>query len=181
MLNIRSGVRNKILNFFFLNEASRVYINELARQIQADPKNVYRMLVQLEREGILASEFKGKERYFFSRKTSPLYKGFKEIFLRTAGIETMLTQALANVPNLKEAYLFGSYAEKRHGPDSDIDILLVGEHSPLAAEKVLYGIQKQIGREISAVNMKAVEFKKRRTHGDQFIDTVFGGKVVKLV
>ena len=181
MINTRSTVRNKILNFFFLNESRSVYINELARLIEGDPKNVYRMLVRLEEEGILASEFKGKERFFFSRKEHPLYKGYKKIFLQTTGLEAILKAELKKIFRLEEVYLFGSYAEGRYGPESDIDLLLVGSHSAIEAEKVLFQIQKQAGREISTIHMKTDEFKKRRTNGDQFIGTVFAGKVIKLL
>lgn len=181
MLKFRSSVRNKILNFFFLNESRSVYINELARLIEKDPKNVHRMLVKLEEEGILISEFKGKERFFFSHKTHPLYKGYKQIFLQTAGIETILRSELKKIQNLEESYLFGSYAEGRYGPESDIDLLLIGRHSAIEAEKTLFAVQKQIAREISTIHMKPEEFKKRRTNGDQFIGTVFAGKVIKLL
>lgn len=90
MLNIRSRIENKILNYFFLNEDSKVYINELARIIESDPKNAYRILVRLEKGGMLTSEFKGKERYFYLNKKNSTYKEYKNIFLKTAGIEATL-------------------------------------------------------------------------------------------
>jgi predicted nucleotidyltransferase len=181
MLNIRSGVKNKILSYFFLNETSRVYINELARLIGSDPKNVYRILLQLEEDGILESEFKGKERYFFPQPKNPFYKGYKEIFLKTAGLENLLTEQLKGIGGLEKAYIFGSYATGEFNAKSDVDLLLIGSHNSLEAQRILYRLQKGIGREISVVNMKPDEFKKRSDEKDQFIESIFSRRVVKLL
>ncbi len=181
MLKTRSNARNKILNYFFLNEESAVYINELARLIQSDPKNVYRVLLKLEQEGILKSEFKGKERYFSSHTQSPLYKSHKDIFLKTAGLEHVLRERLKSVAGLREAYLYGSYARGAWGPASDIDLLLVGEHKGIEAQKILYKMQKEAGREINAVNMRSGDFRKRKNGKDQFLQSVFEKKVIRLL
>lgn len=181
MTRIRSNTRNKILQYFFLNEQKEIYINALARLIQSDPKNVYRLLVQLEQEGILKSEFKGKERYFSSYTQNPIYKSHKDIFLKTAGLEQMLRDRLKAVAGLMKAYLYGSYAQGRWGPLSDIDLLLVGEHQGIAAQRVLYGIQKETGREINAVNMRPEDFRERKRSNDQFLKSVFEKKVIHLL
>jgi predicted nucleotidyltransferase len=181
MFNVRSEVQKKILNYFFLNEANKAYINELARIVEADPKNVYRILLRLEKGGVLTSEFKGKERYFYCNKKSPVYKGYKDIFLKTAGVETMLTDALKGIPNLKEAYIFGSYAEGKYGVESDIDLLLVGTHKTLHTQRVLHKIQSHIGREINVVNVTPEMLKKKLAGGDQFIKEVFAHKQIRIV
>ncbi len=181
MFNIRSQTENKILNYFFLNEDSKVYINELARIIESDPKNVYRILLRLEKIGLLTTEFRGKERYFYLNKKNPLYKEYKNVFLKTAGIETLLQEKVRKISEIKEAYIFGSYANNRYSSESDIDVLLVGTHSPLRAQRVFYKIQKNIGREINIVNITPEELKKRRISGDQFIKSIFAGKTIKLL
>jgi predicted nucleotidyltransferase len=181
MINPRSSVKNRILGYFFLNEQSHVYINELARILDADPKNVYRMLVRLEEEGVLTSEFKGKERFFYADKKSPVYKGYRDIFLKTVGVEEILRKKIREIPQVKEAYIFGSYADKRFGAGSDIDVLLVGAHKGLDVEKQLHVIQKHIGREINIVNLTPDDLKKKRASKDQFVNGIFSHKLIKLL
>jgi len=181
MIKSRSKLKNRILGYFFLNEAKLVYINELARLLKSDPKNVYRVLVDLEEDGILTSEFKGKERYFCCQIKNPLYKSYREIFLKTAGVEAVLKEKLSKVAGVKKASIFGSYAQGKFGTESDIDLLLVGEHDPLAAEKVLFQVQKDIGREINAVHMKPDEMEKKEKNGDQLVRSIFKGKVIQLL
>ena len=103
MLKIRSGLKSKILNYFFLNESAETYINELARIVSGEAKNVYRVLVELEEDGVLTSSFKGKQRYFSANKKHPLYKSYKKIFLKTVGLEAVLKERLGQrIKKIKE-------------------------------------------------------------------------------
>ncbi|MFH1379302.1 MAG: nucleotidyltransferase domain-containing protein [bacterium] len=179
--NMRSKISHKILNFFFLNESKKMYINALAKLIEEEPKNVYRILLRLEESGLLLSEFIGKERYFSINKKNPLYTEYKNIFLKTIGIEEILKNKVTNIHGLKEAFIFGSYANKGYDSHSDIDILLIGEHRSLEAQKVLYKVQKVIGREINIINIRSNEFKIKKKNNDQFIKDVFNKKTIKLL
>ncbi|HLF18766.1 MAG TPA: nucleotidyltransferase domain-containing protein [Candidatus Omnitrophota bacterium] len=181
MIRARSQTKTRVLNYFFLNEEKQAYINELARLIEADPKNVFRILVQLQQEGLLKSEFRGKERFFSVNKGNPLYKHYKEIFLKTAGFEHGLSERLKTVKNLKEAYIFGSYANGRYEAMSDIDILLVGTHSSIEAQKAIYGLQKETGREINVIDITPQELAKNKKQKDEFIKNIFDGKTVRLL
>ena len=60
MFNLRFSIKINILNYFFLNEEQQVHVNGLARIIGEDPKNVHRILLRLQEEGILCSEFRAK-------------------------------------------------------------------------------------------------------------------------
>lgn len=180
MLSFKSKVARKVLNYFFLNESAELYVNEAARLLQEDPKNIYRMLVLFEGEGLLKSEFKGRERYFSANKKAPEYKNYKVIFLRSAGVERLLKDALAGLAGLKSAYIFGSYANAGFTAQSDIDILLVGSHTPLAAERAVFKLRKSIGRELNIVNMTVGEFE-RKSGKDQFLKSVFEKKTIKLL
>ncbi|MDO8803976.1 MAG: nucleotidyltransferase domain-containing protein [Elusimicrobiota bacterium] len=180
MVSFKSKVARKVLNYFFLNKSTELYVNEAARLLQEDPKNVYRMLVLFEGEGLLKSRFKGRERYFSANHSAPGYKNYKAVFLRSAGVEHILKDALAGLKDLKSAYIFGSYANSGFTAQSDIDILLVGEHEPLEAERALLKPRKNLGRELNIVNMTPEEFK-RKSGKDQFLKNVFEKKTIRLL
>ena len=179
MISFKSKVTQKILNYFFLNESAELYVNETARLLKEEPKNVYRILVILEKEGLLKSKFKGRERYFRANKISPEYKSYKAIFLRSAGIEQLLKKALDGLSGLKTAYIFGSYANSSFNAQSDIDILLVGSHESLEAERTLIKLRKNLGRELNIVNMTMKEFE-RKSGEDQFLKNIFKEKIIRL-
>ena len=180
MIGFRSKVAQKVLNYYFLNESAELYVNEAARLLREDPKNVYRMLVLFEGEGLLKSRFKGRERYFSANRAGPEYKNYKAVFLRGAGVERLLKDALAKLEGLKNAYLFGSYANTGFTAQSDIDVLLVGSHEPLEAERALVKLRKRLGREINLVSMTGEEFE-RKSGKDHFLKSVFSKKTIKLL
>ncbi|MBU2574765.1 MAG: nucleotidyltransferase domain-containing protein [Elusimicrobia bacterium] len=179
MVGFRSKVARKALNYFFHNEYSELYVNEAARLFREEPKNVYRMLVLFEREGMLKSRFKGRERYFSANNAAPEYKNYKAVFLHTAGVERLIKDALAGLLGLTSAYIFGSYANSRFTAQGGIDVLLVGSHEPHEAERVFAGLRKDLGRELNLVNMTCEEFE-RKSGGDQFFKNVFEKKTIEL-
>lgn len=181
MFTVRSKIARKILNYFFTNETKRMYVNELARLIEEEPKNTHRSLLSLLDAGMLASEYVGKERYFFLNRDNALIGEMKKIYLKSYGIEVLLRRALMSVKGLKEAYIFGSFAAGTQNPDSDIDLLLVGTHTTLDAEKVVRSVGKQVGREINTVNMSQGELFEKKKHKDQFVTSVFKSSTIRLI
>ena len=66
------------------------------------------------------------------------------------------------------------------GPESDIDLLLIGNHSIIEVQKVIVKLQKEIGREINPVNMTRDELDKRKNENDTFVRQIFENKVIKI-
>ena len=181
MISLRSKVAVKILNYFFINPEACHYINELARILGLDPKNTNTKLKELEKAGFLKSEFSGKQRYFCLSKEFPLFEEYKNIVLKTAGVESELRKILLKVPKIKEAYLFGSYAKGRMDEMSDIDLLVVGDHSVLTLQKEINKIQKEAGREINAISFSEKEFEQKKETNNSFLKKVFSEKYIKLI
>ena len=181
MISLRSKVAIKLLDYYFLNPDAQVYINELARALELDPKNTETKLKEFEKEGLFKSEFRGKQRYFFLAKDNPVLEHYRQIFLKTYGIEKRLKDVLRDIKGLKEAYLFGSYANNKMDSSSDIDILAIGSHSVLELQRVIAKLQKDMGREFNITNLSLKEFEVKKKGKDPFINGVFKTKIIKLV
>ena len=80
-----------------------------------------------------------------------------------------------------EAYIFGSCAKNTMDEASDIDLLVVGNHSPREIAKSLKGIEKQIGRIINVVNISKNELNRRKKDKDPFVMNIFSEKHIKIV
>ena len=181
MISLRSKVAIKLLDYYFLNPDSQHYINELARILELDPKNTETKLKEFEKEGLFKSEFRGKERYFFLEKDNPVLEHYRQIFLKTHGIEKRLKDMLSNIKGLKEAYIFGSYASNKMDSSSDIDILAIGSHSVLELQRLIAKLQKDTGREFNVTNLSLKEFEAKKKDKDPFINSVFKTKTIKLI
>jgi predicted nucleotidyltransferase len=181
MISLRSKVAIKLLDYYFLNPEAQVYINELARILELDPKNTETKLKELEKEGLFKSEFRGKQRYFFLAKDNPVLEHYRQIFLKTHGIEKRLSDMINNIKGLKEAYLFGSYASNKMDSSSDIDLLAIGTHSVLELQRVIAKLQKDTGREFNVTNLSMKEFEAKKKNKDPFISSIFKTKIIRLV
>ena len=181
MISLRSKVAIKLLDYYFLNPDSQHYINELARILGLDPKNTETKLKEFEKEGIFKSEFRGKERYFFLAKDNPVLEHYRQIFLKTYGIEKRLKDISSNIKGLKAAFIFGSYAANKMDSSSDIDILAIGSHSALELYRVIAKLQKDTGREFNVINLSPKEFESKKKGKDPFITNVFKNTTIRLV
>lgn len=163
MIGLKSTITQEVLAYYFLHEHASLYVNEIARRLGLDSGNLARKLVELEKEGLLHSEFRGRQRYYGLNSSFPFLNEYKKIVLKTVGFERTLREALKKVDNLREAYLFGSYAQNKLDASSDVDLLAIGNHKPLELQKVIAALQKKVDREINVITLTPEDYQKRRT------------------
>lgn len=181
MLNIKSKITEKLLGHYFINKKARHYVNELAKILKLDPGNLDRKLKELEQEGIFISEKQGNLKYYSLNKKYSLFVEIERIYKLKYGVEKKLAGLLKKLKGLKEAYIFGSYAKNKLNSESDIDILLIGSHSSLAAKRLIAGLSSDLGRELNIVDMTEKEFQKRKREKDEFIENINKNKVIKII
>jgi predicted nucleotidyltransferase len=180
MISLRSAITQKVLNYFFINPDESIYVNELSRQLHAEKRNLVKKLKELEKEGILQSRISGNLKFFSINKRYPLYKDYKNIVLKTTGLEKMLKKIADEVPGIEQIFIYGSYAHSKMANHSDIDLLVVGNHEIVALQKKLNDLQGELGREINAINMNKSEFEKRLRDEDPFILNIVNKKNIKI-
>jgi predicted nucleotidyltransferase len=114
-------------------------------------------------------------------KNYPLLGEVKKWYKLKYGLEKKLEKELRRLNGLKEAYIFGSYAKNSFGPESDIDILLIGSHSSIEAKRLLEKIETESKRELNVLDMTENELKKRKKKNDEFIEEIFKNKIIKII
>jgi predicted nucleotidyltransferase/biotin operon repressor len=181
MIPLRSKTTKKLLSYFFINPHESLYVNELARLLGLDKRNLVKKIRELEAEGILISQNRGNMRLYSIDKTYALYDEYRNILMKTEGIESRLKRIIKGARGIRAAYIYGSYAANALDTHSDIDLLVVGTHSIMAFQRELNKLQKEIGREINVVNMDEPEFKKRTRDKDPFLSGILKEKNIKLI
>lgn len=181
MLNIKSKITQKLLTYFFANSSVSQYVNELARILEVDPGNLDRKLKELEGEGLFVSLKQGNLKFFQLNKNYPLLKEIERWYKLKYGLEKKLKESLENLVDLKEAYIFGSYAKGNFGPESDIDILLIGNHSSLSAKRLIANVGYDTKREFNIIDLTQKEFNERKKNKDEFIENIFKNKIIKII
>lgn len=181
MLDFKSKIVVKILRFYFLNPEAKKYLSELGRILDIDVGNLDKKIKELEKEGFLASEFSGRQKYYFLNKKYPLLPEIQKIYELKYGLKEKLFDSLKDLKGLKEAYIFGSYAKGEFSAESDIDILLIGDHSSIEAKRLFFEIQKHLQKEFNIVDFTESEYKRRKKNKDEFIRNIFEGKIIKII
>ena len=181
MINFKAKITQAILGYFFINPRSEMYLNEMARKFKVDRGNLARKLAELEKEGILLKNKKGNLSLYTVNRDYPFLPELKKIFIKSFGLEHELKERLKNIKGIKTAIIFGSYAKDKLSAESDIDILLIGGHSVLEAQKAVLPLQKRLRREFNIIDLTEKEFTKRKKDKDEFIDNIFKGKIIKII
>lgn len=179
MLKLSSKTTRKLLSYFFLHEDESLYFNEMVRRLDEDKRNLARKIKEFESAGLLKVESKGNLKIYSVNKKFPLYKEYKKIVLKVAGIESALKNAVSKVKGVEEAFLFGSYAENKMDNLSDIDIMVIGEHSTIDLHAAVSRVQKTIDREVNIISMSQKEFRAKLK--DPFISKVMQSKRIVLI
>lgn len=181
MISLKSAITKKILNYFFVNPEEELYVNEISRKLAADKRNLIKKLKELENEGILTSKAQGNLKLYSINQNYPLYDEYKNIVLKTLGLERKLREIIRQTENITEAHLYGSYAKDKLAAHSDIDLLVVGTHSIIKLQQKINKLQREINREINIINMDPKEYNKRKKTKDPFILNILKGKHIKLL
>lgn len=181
MISLKSELTRRLLNYFFINPHENLYVNEISRNLNLDKRNLVKKIKELEEEGILKSENRGNLKFYSINKNYSLFKEYKNIISKTVGIEIDLKKIMQEVPGIREAYIYGSYAQGKINAHSDIDLLIIGSHNIIILQRKLNVLQGKINREINALNMDEREFKKRMKTQDPFLSGIFDKKYIKLI
>jgi predicted nucleotidyltransferase len=181
MISLRSELRRKVLTFFYVNRSARVYVRQLAVALGADSTNLSHELARLAGEGFLRSEVEGRQLYYSVNRDYPWLKPVFALLQGSVGIQPTLKQALASVPGIESASLFGSFAKNESDSASDIDLLIVGnpDQTRLAAE--VGAAEKALRREINYTVLTSKELNRRLRKRDTFITDIWKGKRIQLI
>lgn len=180
MISFKSKTIRKILQYFFVNKGVEPHVRDLGRILDEDASNLSKKLKELEKEKILISEENGTKKYSLNEDYA-LLPEIKKLFLGSFGLPIVLNEALKKIPGLLQAFIFGSYAKGGFSEKSDVDFLLIGSHSSLAAKRAIIPLQKALGREFNIIDMTKEEFDKKISKKDPFLTSVMKGKLIRLI
>jgi predicted nucleotidyltransferase len=165
--------RQGILAATFVQPAKSWYVSELARRLGVPSSSLQRELQDLTEAGILKSHRQGRMVYYQANADSPLFPDLRGLLLKTAGLVDILADALKPLrTNIPLAFVYGSIASGQERSDSDIDLMVVGDISPVDLAVPLRHARELLGREINPTVYSSAEFAKKRSAKDNFLTEV---------
>ena len=149
------------------------YVSELARRMGVPSSSLQRELRDLEQAGVLKMHRQGRMAYYQANTDSPVFPELRGLMVKTAGLVDVLADALAPLARkLRMAFVYGSIATGREESDSDIDLMVIGNVSPVDLAVPLRDARQLLGREINPSVYTPAEFAKKRAAKDHFLTRV---------
>ena len=153
-----SKTRIKILEYLFFHK-KETYLREIARDLNLPPSAIKRELDNFFELGLIKKE---KNRVILN-ESQPFLEDLKRIFLKTS-ISYPIKEALKRV-NTDFILIFGSFAQGKYIPESDVDLMIIGNLEQSKVFELLKPAERIIGREISPIIWTLEELKRNRNKG----------------
>ncbi len=175
---ITSKSRIGVLTLLALNPREVFYPREIAKSESLPFTAVLRELKHLSVAGLVEQLIKNGKTYYRINEHNPIYGDLKNIIIKTTGAAQIIKKQLEKVEGIKLAFIFGSYAKGKAGPESDIDLLIVGEAGLKEVSSVLAPVKVVLKKELNYFCFTEKEIQKRLKTKDYFLKDVLKGKVL---
>ncbi len=148
----RSDQQHTLLCFLFVLSPGPMTLSELARATGISVSTVAREVSRLEVSGIVTVETIGRAKRSAPNWSSPLAQPLKMLLTQTCGPLWELAE-LYTVPFVREAFLFGSWAQRYQGTagpyPNDVDVAVIGDGVDLLA---VHAVCSQVTRSLQRLS-----------------------------
>lgn len=175
-----SAVRFRALRALFAEPGRGFGQRELAAEAGIDPGGVARLLKRWVAAGLVTRRQQdGLPRYYAS--TDPTLKPLVALMMQDSVLVNTLREALAPVPGVVVAVVFGSVARGEAGAGSDVDVLVLGHASELKVNAALKPAGRSLGRAVHATAFTIGNFMEQVRGGESFARDIVQGPRIALV
>jgi predicted nucleotidyltransferase len=169
----------RVLEVLLSHPSESYHLRGLAQAAGTDSGNTSKLLKLLADGGlVLAAPDRHSTRYSINSK-SPLVAPLRQL-VACAG--SLMVDLRAVADGIKAAYVgvFGSVAAGTDDAHSDIDVLIVGDLSVVAAQAAFKAVARKHRKTINVVVVRASELARKLKDGGAFWSSVIEGKRIDL-
>lgn len=175
-----SRVKRELLKLLLFSPGKKFQLRQVSRLVKANPTHVKQELNNLSDAGLVLVSKQNTYSLFEVNEKSAVYKELKVIFLKTDVLGNYLCSKLRAF-NLKFALIYGSFAEGIEKPESDIDLLLIGEADEKKLAEIISKAEQKINREINYVIWSEQEFRERIRKKIPLLADIAKHKIIPLI
>jgi predicted nucleotidyltransferase len=176
----RSEMQVRLLALVLLQPERGWTLQELAETLPAPQSSVHRELQRAAAAGIVRRDATARPHRFLAAADDPLYEPLATLLRLTVGVEEELRTALER-RDVLAAVIYGSWVSGSRRPDSDIDVLVVGDASLRELRRTMRPIGKTTGRTVDLTVLTAEEFKDLLVDRSSFARGVLESPTTPLV
>lgn len=175
-------LRKKLLTLIFLRPDEEFHVGELARLLEVSRGALARELIDMTAAGVLARARRGNQVLYRANQDAHFFPELRRLIQQLAGAMPALRTAVqAYAGEMDFACVFGSMARGDAGPDSDIDLLLVGDRITGRIKAELRVAMKDAGRELDILDLTRAQYAELLDQDSPFIREVVEGPLIMLI
>ena len=149
------------------------YVREIGRLTGVPTGPLHRELKALAESGLLARSVSGNQVRYQAARDCPIFPELAGIFRKTAGLADVLRESLSLLTDkIALAFVFGSVAQGKERPTSDIDLLVVGSVPFENVVEASHSARERLGREVNPLVMSRDDFRAKQRGRDRFLSRV---------
>ncbi len=162
--------RRKVLALLMMNPQKWLHLRELARLTGASAGTLKKELDALMAVGLLRLQRVGNQTQFSANVDHPVFPELSGLVRKTIGLRDVLTLALEPLSSqIEVAFVFGSMAKATEGPQSDVDLLVIGEATFGQVANAVYDAQLALAREVNPKVMSRGEWSEKKNAQNVFV------------
>lgn len=179
---LRSAFQGEFLARLFLHPEQEFSLTDLAQRFGVSRSTAMREANHFVAAGLAAERRQGNLRFVRARNDNVVAGPLAELLALTYGPPAVLSELLASIPGVEEAYVYGSWAARYRGEGGDVprdvDVLVIGDVDDDELFDVARSAERTLGRE---VNIRRVSPQAWHAPGsDPFMTSVRSHPLVKL-
>lgn len=179
---LRSAFQGELLAWLYLHPDDEFTLTELAARFDMSHATVSREADRLVEASLVTDRRMGNLRLIRANLDTVVARPLTDLLVVTYGPIVVLSDLLAGVSGVEEAFVYGSWAARYRGQPGpvpkDVDVLVVGAADEDELDEVARTAERILGRE---VNVRVVPSKLwRKPAGDPFIATVRSRPLVAI-
>lgn len=149
-----------MLGELFVFADQPISLSELASRAGTSLGGAHKEVERLESAGLVRSTTIGRNRLIEADPTSPVYYELSGLLRKTLGPEPLLRAGLADVNGIRDAFIYGSWADSAHKSPADIDVLVVGDPDVGAVYDAATAVEIEIGRPVNVTVRSSTEWEE---------------------
>lgn len=175
--------QQKVLSLLFGRPDKSYYLNEIVRYAAMGKGVISRELAKLTAAGLLVVCKQGNQNHYQANANAAIFSELKQIVLKTFGLVGLLQAGLEPLlPQLEQAFVYGSVAKGEDHASSDVDVMLVGHDLSYSdVMQMLMPVEKQLQRAINPTLYSPEEFAERLATGQNFLTQVMAQARIDLL
>jgi predicted nucleotidyltransferase len=177
----RSQMQIELLGLLLLQPERSWTLQELAGGLAAPSSSVHRELGRAEQAGIVTRDASARPHRFAAATDDGFYEPLAALLARSVGVEQDLRAALDGQPGVLAAVIHGSWAGGSRRPDSDIDVLVVGDIVLRDLRRHLRPIGERAGRALDLTVLTTEELQRLVRDRSSFARRILETPTIPLV